>query len=74
MPNITGKIGTWTRNYVVVEGAFYSAYTTGEGSGSGGNGGSNMMHLFSASSSNAIYGSSATVTPLSESCRFYIKY
>lgn len=55
-------------------GAFY-AYATGSGAAEGGGSSSNRPDLgFDASLSNEIYGNSDTVTPLSLSILFCIKY
>lgn len=73
MPNITGEIkyDVWARK---PSGAFYSnggVKRAGTEDASGSSGGTKG---FSASLSNSIYGNSNTVTPLSESTIYIIKY
>lgn len=86
LPNIIGEIDFvsyyntqyWNKG---TGGAFDKGSTFNGGSNwnqasTSGDNGYNKQHGFSfdASRSNPIYGSSSTVTPLSESCRFYIRY
>ena len=86
LPNITGKWWTQWNNQVkgfhglTAEGAFYNSYSetssrpgriTAEDSS---NAGTKGYPWFDASRSNPIYGNSDTVTPLSLSAKFFIKY
>ena len=75
-PNIQGRTGTWlTLQDYEGGGAIYKNIWRSDGYGFGG-WGSNLYSeiLFSAQKSNSIYGSSSTVTPLSESVIMCISY
>ena len=79
LPNVTGKFVT-ERNLpspsntdLGVFSKMDSAALTGKVVGIDGNW-QGLPLIFDASDSNPIYGNSETVTPLSESCRFYIRY
>ena len=78
LPNITGKILTptgWDDWGVEAQGAFAGDNSKTVRAGCGGSNAESRYYLdFSASRSSSIYGSSETVTPLSESCLTCIRY
>lgn len=80
LPNITGDIGNGqlylVTNEQYVTGVFAnSSYTRGGTGFASANISSRWNKVnFSANKSDTTYGSSATVTPLSMSCKFYISY
>lgn len=80
MPNITGtlktigsgSVGLYLQNST---GVFSNPNDAVSGQLSSMQGGTTCRNAnFDASLSSPIYGSSSTVTPLSESCKFYIRY
>ena len=78
LPNITGKILTpndWDQWGTAARGAFAGDHSKTLSNGAAGTNASSRYYLdFSASRSSSIYGSSETVTPLSESCLICIRY
>ena len=72
MPNITGNPG-YQANESYISGAFYKPGNNQRQSKFEGSGTGNDIQ-FAASASNPIYGNSSTVTPLSLSSIFIIKY
>ena len=73
LPNITGKCGfLGLTSYDVIGGAFTKTNTSATGAFTAGD--TKSVGAFDASRSNTTYGNSTTVTPLSESCLFYIRY
>lgn len=64
LPNITGFIGGWSRDWTYGNGAFYysKGYTDGL---KGGKGGITWEYGFNAARCSSIYGNSSTVQPLS---------
>lgn len=78
LPDIKGfHVGSGCQNWTVPEGsgAFKNSGTWANAGYGGGNyNWCKFAIFFNASDSNAMYGSSSTVTPLSESCQFIIRY
>ena len=78
MPNITGSHGEHDYGNGRLKnssGAFTLSSLSGEKSGNGWGGNDKFRTVnMDASRSSSIYGSSETVTPLSESVIFYIRY
>ena len=74
LPNITGSntSGDWALGNADVWGCFYKA--SGGGDRPPYSSGGGYYHYFDASRSSSIYGSSTTVTPLSESVIMCISY
>lgn len=70
LPNITGRVGTGETYQF--EGAFYNGGSMAGNTGTGGS--TDGTALFDASRSNAIYGKSTTVTPLTYTVRAFICY
>lgn len=70
LPNIIGMTGSTVEN-ASSTGAFYSL---GRGSWLGGGSYGTIINGFDASRSNSIYGSSSTITPLSQSALILVKY
>ena len=70
LPNITGRVGTGETYQC--EGAFYNGGPMTGDTATGGQ--TDGTALFDASRSSAIYGKSATVTPLTYTVRAYICY
>ena len=73
LPNITGHFASATGKIYSTDGAFTTDDTV-KGQKSGSNNGSLDRGYLDASRSSSIYGSSSTVTPLSLSATFVIKY
>ena len=77
LPNILGQE---TSNFIkhqnaTCKGALFREWSRGVSSGLWGDSGSSYSDIsFDASLSDSIYGSSSTVTPLSEACKFVIRY
>ena len=74
LPNITGTIHYGATNSGSGGGAFYTVSNAGCGDGDGDGGVYNPVIGFDASRSNAIYGSSSTVQPPSQTVHVCIKY
>lgn len=80
IPNINGSTGLGVSGVGGVVQSVFNAFTKGPNDSWGvSNNGihtndSSWSLYFSASKSNSIYGSSSTVTPLSLSCKFVIRY
>ena len=83
MPNITGSINTtgqtsqWSdiSTTIAFEGAIEPIYRKQNNIPNASDTDNNVAGFsFDASRSNTTYGNSTTVTPLSESCLFYIRY
>ena len=72
LPNITGRFGTVAWDDGGCTGAFYGFERSPNAISNQGQG--DWRVYFDASHSNSIYGSSNTVTPLSLTSKFYIKY
>ena len=73
LPNITGKCGfLGLTSYSTIGGAFTKTETSATGAFTAGD--TKSLGVFDASRSNTTYGSSETVTPLSLSTKFFIKY
>lgn len=76
LPNLVGNVYR-DRNTEALywsTGAFYNANNEGGGNGTGGTANAPVAVKMDASRYNSIYGSSTTVTPLTESCKFLIVY
>ena len=71
LPNITAQ--AFTNFWSGASGALYLNKEIDHWGG-GADGGVRYEFYFNASRCSSIYGSSSTVTPLSESCKFYIRY
>ena len=80
MPNITGMLSTIGAGSAGLylqgsKGAFANPSNSTSGQLQSIGGGTTMRNAnFDASNSNSTYGSSDTVTPLSESCKYIIHY
>ena len=73
MPNITGQCGfLGLTSYDTISGAFTKIETSATGAFTAGD--TKSVGAFDASRSNTTYGNSTTVTPLSLSTKFFIKY
>ena len=75
MPNITGRISASV--YIATAGSGSGCFSKGKnlsGGAAGNSGGNKIALTMDASDSNPIYGNSSTVTPLSMSTFYVIRY